>query len=277
VVNRGWARPAANLGTGRSTTVKHGNTSNDRRPYHGRGYDGWHHHRLQYAWGGYSSSSYYPYYYNSYPYSASYSDGGSSLSSGSLNDSGASGSSDPAASSSPGSSDEGAASTDKETVAAARRRDQARRAFQKGDYVEAQRECERAIRLLPGDANLHEFRALCQFARGQSTDAAGTLYEVLAAGPGWDWSTLSSFYTSPQTYTTQLRALERYVRESPKDAAGRFVLAYHYLALGERDAAARQLREVIKLQPRDQVSPGILEALEKARRPAPGREPSTDE
>jgi hypothetical protein len=44
-------------------------------------------------------------------------------------------------------------------------------------------------------------------------------------------------------------------------------------------AAAGLLREVVKLQPRDQVSPGILQALEKAkdgkggppaRRPSPG-------
>jgi tetratricopeptide (TPR) repeat protein len=139
--------------------------------------------------------------------------------------------------------------------------DLARRAFQKGDYAEAQRECERAIQLLPGDANLREFRALCQFAQGKYTAAAATLYDVLAAGPGWHWETLSSVYPSAQTYTTQLRALERYVREHPMDPAGHLVLAYYYLALDERQAAVGQLREVVQLQPSDQVSPAILKAL----------------
>jgi tetratricopeptide (TPR) repeat protein len=147
----------------------------------------------------------------------------------------------------------------------------ARRAFRNGDYAEAQRECERAIGLLPAEANLRELRALCQFAQGNYQDAANALYEVLSAGPGWSWETLSSFYTSDQAYTRQLRALERHVREGSNDAAGHFVLAYHYLALDQRGAAAGQLREAVRLEPRDQVSPVIVEALA---RPAPELSPS---
>jgi hypothetical protein len=181
--------------------------------------------------------------------------------------------------SAPGKED--AANTGEEIPAAVKRgMDAARLAFQKGDYAVAQGECERAIRLQPGDPNLHEFRALCQFARGKYQDAAATLYPVLAAGPGWDWDTLSSFYPSAATYIRQLRALEQSVREHPKDAAGRFVLAYHYLVLDERDPAFGQLQEVVKLQPKDKVSAGIREALVQAKKgqdeapadkPAPGR------
>jgi tetratricopeptide (TPR) repeat protein len=276
VVHHGWARPDAKLVTDRRPRTKRGNTgSNDRRLPHARGYDGRHHQRAYSGLGGY-----YPYYpsYSGSPDSGydPYTD--TSRPSGSQSDPGDSGSSDQPATSS-GPSDEGLASTDQESSEAERCMDRARRAFQKGDYAEAQKECERAIRLLPGDPNLHEFGALCQFAQGKYKDAAATLYEVLTAKPVWVWDTLSSFYTSARTYTTQLRALERYVRENPKDAAGHFVLAYHYLALEERDATIGQLREVVKLQPRDQVSPALLEALEKlkddnnvgpARRPAPG-------
>ncbi len=127
---------------------------------------------------------------------------------------------------------------------------------------------------------MQEFGALCLFAQGKYKDAAATLYDVLTAAPAWDWDTVGSFYASARTYTTQLRALERHVRQNPRDAAGHFVLAYHYLALGYRDAVVTQLREVVKLQPGDQVSAAFLEALEKtkddndgapARRPAPGR------
>jgi tetratricopeptide (TPR) repeat protein len=251
-----------------------------RWSYRWRGYNGWHHyHHPIYGWvgsyssvygggGSYSYSSDNPYYYNYsptynnyYPYNGSYTYGDSYSSSGSQSDPGASSSSYQPAPSSPAHSNKAAANTDKKTAAVEWRMDMAWRAFKKGDYAEAQRECELAIRLLPEETNLHEFCALCQFAQGKYQDAAATLYEVLAAGPGWDWSTLSSFYTSAQTYTTQLRSLERYVTENPKDAAGHFLLAYHYLALRERDAAVGQLREVIKRQPKDQVSRGILEAL----------------
>jgi Tetratricopeptide repeat len=175
---------------------------------------------------------------------------------------------------------EDAANSDKETAAAKQFMEKAVLAFQNGDYAGAQRECEQANRLVPGNANVHEFCALCQFAQGKYKDAAATLYKVLAAGPGWNWNTLSSFYTDAQTYQKQLRALEEYVREQPKDDAGRFVLAYHYLVLDERDAAAGQLQEVVKLQPKDNLSAGILKSLEKAKqgkvnappdKPAPGR------
>ncbi len=166
-------------------------------------------------------------------------------------------------------SNEDAANSEKESAAKGCM-EVALRLFQNGDYAGAQRACEGALRLAPGNANVHEFRALCQFAQGQYQGAAATLYEVLAAGPGWDWNTLSSLYPSAATYSKQLRTLEEYVKQHPQDAAGRFVLAYHYLVLDERGAAAGQLQEVVKLQPRDQVSAGILKALEKAK---PGQAP----
>jgi tetratricopeptide (TPR) repeat protein len=277
VVNRGWAPPTANFVTGRGAAVNLGRAGiGDRRPYFGRGNYDWSRYRPLHGYGyglaGYAAYSYYPYYsdyssdYGYSPYYGSSSYGGSYSPSGSQSDAGASGPSSQAAPSSPAPSAEGAANTEKETAAVKERMGQAVRAFREGDYAEAQAECERAIRLQPGDANLHEFRALCQFARGQYQGAAATLYDVLAAGPGWGWDTLSSCYPSARTYTEQLRALERYAREHPKEAAGRLVLAYHYLALGERDGAVGQLREVVQLQPEDQVAPVILEALQKAKK-----------
>jgi tetratricopeptide (TPR) repeat protein len=311
--NRSWDRPAANLVAKRNTTVNGGHavsgrnvTANrgkdaiDHRPSHWKGRDSWHHHP-RYGFGSYYAysyypsgaysydlyggsgaydygSSYYPDYSSNYSYYGAYRDAGSSGESGSSSDQGYSGDSyRPARPAS--SSDEGAAKTDEE-VAVERTMARARGAFQKGDYAEAQRECEQAIHLLPGDANLLEFRALCQFALGEYTSAAASLYDILAAGPGWGWDVLSSFYGSAKSYTTQLRALERFVKQNPDEAAPRLVLAYHYLALDERDDAAAQLRQVVKLESRDEVAPVILAALEKskdgkdeapARRPAPGR------
>ncbi len=296
VAKRGWGRPAANLAGGRNTALRRGNTALVGRStalgrgnaahltglYHGLGAYGWHH-RSAYGWGGYSSpSSSYPYSYNSYP-SYSYDPNSYTYSSGdgsyvyqysypSSGDTGYSGSSYTSGSYSSGSGEEEATGSDRESAQAERRMELARQAFRKGDYAEAQRQCEETLRLLPGDANLEEFRALCQFAQGRNRDASTALHKVLAAGPGWDWNTLSSLYPGAGTYTKQLRALERAVKEYPEYAAGRFVLAYHYLALDERDAAADLLREVLELQRRDKVAATILEALEKTeddRNPAP--------
>src|SRR5262249_2366706 len=115
-----------------------------------------------------------------------------------------------------------------ETVAQANKQfDAARDAFMQGDYARAQSLAERAIDLLPSDATLHEFRALTLFAQGRYKDAAATLYAVLAAGPGWDWETMSGLYPDEETYTRQLRTLEERVRKSPDSAEARFALAYH--------------------------------------------------
>jgi tetratricopeptide (TPR) repeat protein len=149
-----------------------------------------------------------------------------------------------------------------ETVAQANKEfDAARDAFMRRDYARAQKLAEKAIDLLPSDATLHEFRALTLFAQGRYKDAAATLYAVLAAGPGWDWETMRGLFPDEETYTRQLRALEEYVRKNPKAGYAHFVLAYHYLVLGAMDEAKRQLREVVRVQPEDNLSTALLEAL----------------
>jgi tetratricopeptide (TPR) repeat protein len=146
--------------------------------------------------------------------------------------------------------------------------DQAREYFKQGAYVEAQIKVDMAIALLPQDRVLHEFRALVEFARRKYVEAAATLYAVLAAGPGWNWDSLKSFYPDVDTYTRQLRALEAHAGDNPKSAEDRLVLAYHYLALGQNDAAAKELEKVTELQPGDKLSGQILAALKP--KPASG-------
>jgi tetratricopeptide (TPR) repeat protein len=149
-----------------------------------------------------------------------------------------------------------------ETVAKANKEfDAAREAFKAGDAAKAQALAEKAIRLLPSDATLHEFRAMTLFAQGRYKDAAATLYAVLAAGPGWDWKTMRGLYPDEDTYTRQLRALEEHVRKAPDSAEARFVLAYQYLVLGSKDEAVKQLKEVVRLQPQDKLSAALVKAL----------------
>ena len=114
---------------------------------------------------------------------------------------------------------------------------------------------------MPSDAAINEFRALCLFALKQYDQAAATLYAVLSAGPGWDWTTLAGLYPSVDVYTEQVRALEDYRTAQPQSASARFVLAYHYLTQGHNEAAVEELKEVEKLQPGDQLSAQLVTQL----------------
>jgi tetratricopeptide (TPR) repeat protein len=139
--------------------------------------------------------------------------------------------------------------------------DDARAAFRAGDYPRALTLTDQALGALPNDATLHEFRALTLFAQGRYDQAAGVLYAVLSVGPGWDWATMVGLYPSVDVYTRQLRALESYAGQNPTAAAPRFVLAYHYLTTGETETAASMLRQVVRLQPSDQLSAAMLGQL----------------
>jgi tetratricopeptide (TPR) repeat protein len=153
--------------------------------------------------------------------------------------------------------------------------DQARDAFKQGNYPQALDLTDQALRQVPNDPTLHEFRALVLFALGRFDEAAAALYAVLSVGPGWDWSTLISLYNNPETYTQQLRALEAFTNQNPNSAAARFVLAYHYLSEGHPEAAVDQLKTVVALQPKDQLSAQLLQQLQQSQNnPSPGQVPA---
>jgi tetratricopeptide (TPR) repeat protein len=150
--------------------------------------------------------------------------------------------------------------------------DAGRATFQQGDYAAALKQTDDALSKLPNDTTLHEFRALCLFALARYDEAAGTLYAVLAVGPGWDWTTLISLYPTIEVYTTQLRALEAYCTTHTDSAAGRFVLAYHYLTQGHIDAAVLMLKGVVKLKPQDSLSAKLLRQLDAPKEPEGSQE-----
>lgn len=147
---------------------------------------------------------------------------------------------------------EEAALTSQEKSAAAIER--ARAEFGNGDYLASLKSTDEAISHAPGDSALHEFRALCLFALGRYGDAAGVLNPVLASGPGWDWSTMASFYSDTEVYTGQLRKLEAYVEGSPDSAYAHFLLGYHYMVAGFIDQAYAMFDRVTVLQPADTVA-----------------------
>ena len=137
----------------------------------------------------------------------------------------------------------------------------ARESFRAGDYARTLTLADQALAQTPNDPILHEFRALVLFALKRYKEAAATAYAVLTAGPGWNWATMVGLYPDVDTYNNQLRDLEASVQRDPNSAPGRFLLAYHYLVQGHKDAAANEFQNVVKLEPKDQLSARFAAAL----------------
>jgi hypothetical protein len=139
--------------------------------------------------------------------------------------------------------------------------DDARKSFSQGDYNAALSQINKAIAKMPNDTVLHQFRGLALFALGRYQESAAAVYAVLSIGPGWDADTMNDLYPNRDVYAEQLRALEQYSRENPKSAESHFLLAYHYLTAGNTDAALREFKNVVSLNPNDQLSAQLLASL----------------
>jgi hypothetical protein len=140
--------------------------------------------------------------------------------------------------------------------------DEARELFGQKRYRESLNRLDQAVKRQPGDPVAHELRALCQFALGDYRSAAATLNALLSSSPGMDWTTMSGLFEDADEYTRLLRRLESHCKSQPDDGAAAFVLAYHYLVLGETEAAIHSLKVVVKQQPRDVTAKKILEGLQ---------------
>ncbi|MCU0713848.1 MAG: tetratricopeptide repeat protein [Pirellula sp.] len=156
--------------------------------------------------------------------------------------------------------------------------DEALTAFQGGKYPLANQLLKEAIRLNGGDPVIHEVYALSLFAIGDYEAAAATLNALLASAPGMDWTSVSSLYGNIGDYTTHLRRLEDVCEQNPGNASSEFVLAYHYLVLGEKEAAVASLQIVVENQPKDLTAKRMLEALlpPKTKQAAKQTEPATE-
>lgn len=144
---------------------------------------------------------------------------------------------------------------------AVRRFDDAREVFRRGEYGRAHDLIDEAIKLLPSDPTLHQFRALVLLARDKYQEAAAAIYSVLAVGPGWDWDTISKLYDDPDRYIEQVRKLEAYARMNPEAVDARFLLGYHSLVVGDLPSAERQLQVVRIANPTDRVVQDMLVAV----------------
>ena len=151
--------------------------------------------------------------------------------------------------------------------------DRAREDFHAGEYESALERVNKALAVMPGDPVMNEFRSLVLFAQGDFKEAAANIHAVLAVGPGWDWTTLTSLYPSTSVYQQQLGKLEDYAAAHEGSAAEHFLLGYHYMTEGHTDAAAEQFHKVVAAEPQDVVARQMLEMVagpqESAGEPTP--------
>lgn len=154
---------------------------------------------------------------------------------------------------------------------------QARQAFFNGNYTDALNLVNQALVTSPNDAAINEFRSLCLFALGQYRDSAATIHSVLAAGPGWNWTTMISLYSDSKAYTEQLRQLEQYVKDNPQAADAQFLLGYHYLTMDHPEDAVMLWKSVVQLQPKDQLAADLVKMYSPAPTPTPGDEPQSEQ
>lgn len=138
----------------------------------------------------------------------------------------------------------------------------AREAFRSGDYRDALRLANHAAIESPQNPKVHELISLSLFALGDYRGSAIEAHAALAFSPPSDWRALSEHYADPETYTKQLRALEKYVGEHRSLGEGHFLSAYHYLMVGGRDDAKSQMAEAVKLAPKDKLAAHVLKQLE---------------
>lgn len=131
---------------------------------------------------------------------------------------------------------------------------QAGDAFQTGKYRDALRLANHAAVESPQNPKASELMSLSLFAMGQYRDAASQAHIALALGPPGDWANLYGYYGELSPYTTQLRSLEKFVKENPNAPEGHFLLGYQYLMTGYNDPALREFRESAKLAPADRLA-----------------------
>ena len=129
----------------------------------------------------------------------------------------------------------------------------ARDAFQKGDAEGALKQLDITLKTMPRDTVVHEFRSLVLFALKRYPESAAAIYAVLAAGPGWDWTTMIGLYGSADTYTQQLRALETFAKENPKSSDAHFLLGYHYMTTTHSADASKEFKLAQEILPDDKL------------------------
>ena len=145
--------------------------------------------------------------------------------------------------------------------------DQARTAFKNGDYTGALDLTNQALRQLPNDPALHEFRALVAVRAAAVRRGIGIPLRraVRGAGVGLD----DHDQTLPRCgYLHQTAPGPGVLRGSePAVGVGAVRAAYLYLTQGHTESAIAELKVVRQLQPEDTLTAQLLQQLDTTQEP----------
>src|SRR5579863_10051715 len=108
--------------------------------------------------------------------------------------------------------------------------------FKARDYKAAVYAWKHAVADDPNNGVLLMMLAQGFFATGQFDEAAGSAQRAMRLLPKEKWGVVvknyKELYTNVQDFTDQLRALEKAVKEKPKNPALRFLAVFEYAYLG---------------------------------------------
>ena len=142
----------------------------------------------------------------------------------------------------------------------------AQAALKNRNYVSAVTHAEKAAELLPENHDIQQLRSLIYFAQGRYKESASVAYQALHLGPGWNWKTILKVMGKTESeaskhYQESYQVLAKAAKNNPDSVDYHFLLGYHYLMLGHKEAGQKELMIVDRLIPGDRLVTNILGAL----------------
>ena len=137
--------------------------------------------------------------------------------------------------------------------------------FKKGDYKAAVYAWRHAALDDPQNGVIHMMLAQALFATGQFDEAAGATQHAMQLLQEDQWGVVVTnyreLYGKVGAYTSQLRDLEKAVKQKPEDPATRFLLGFHYAYLGYPSHAVKQLDKTVSLVPQDELAKKLRDLM----------------
>jgi tetratricopeptide (TPR) repeat protein len=143
--------------------------------------------------------------------------------------------------------------------------------FDMKKYPEAAQNWRQAIAEDSRNPRLILLFAQALFQSGQFDEAAGAVQYALTIAPQKEWNGIAPrfgelYRDNIFDYSNRLRELEKARTQKKDDPALRFLLGYHYASLGYTDEAVRELTQVEKIAPKDDVARQLREMMEAKRK-----------
>ncbi len=137
----------------------------------------------------------------------------------------------------------------------------AERAFLDQRFEDAARAVNHALVEDSGNGKLHLFASQVFFALGDYESAAAAVQQAASLLDRSEWGHVvenyKQFYRGT-TYVDQMDQLDEFLVKNPDAAYGYFLRGYHFLYLGHKEAASKDLAKAVQLESRDRLAAELL-------------------